>query len=88
MVRMIYIYKCIYIYTYIYTCKSTVCFGFVMFLGIAMFTDHLGVGRVNEAEGRDVRPPVLEVVQVHQVEVQAGDQVVVVGGHHAHSLCR
>ena len=47
---------------------------------------HLGVGRVNEAEGRDVRPPVLEVLQVDQVEVKAGDQVVVVGRHHPHCL--
>ena len=47
---------------------------------------HLGVGRVHQAEGRDVRPPVLEVLQVDQVEVEAGDQVVVVGSHHAHRL--
>ena len=44
------------------------------------------MGRVNEAEGSDVGPPVLEVFQVDQVEVEAGDQVVVVGGHHTHGL--
>ena len=48
--------------------------------------NHLRMGRVDETEGGDVGSPVLEVVQVEQVEIQAGDQVVVVGGHHAHSL--
>ena len=49
-------------------------------------THHLGLGRVNEPEGRDVRPSVLEVLQVNQVEVEVGDEVVVVGGHHPHRL--
>ena len=42
--------------------------------------------RVHEPEGGDVGAAVLELLHVHQVEVQAGDQEVVVGGHHAHVL--
>ena len=49
---------------------------------------HLRMSRVDEPEGRDVGPPVLEVLQIDQVEVEAGDQVVVVGSHHPHSLHR
>ena len=47
---------------------------------------HLRLGRVNEPEGCDIRPPILEVIQVDQVEVEVGDEVVVVGSHHAHRL--
>ena len=46
----------------------------------------LGVGGVDQAEGGDVRPAVLEVLQVDQVQVQAGDQVVVARRHHSHRL--
>ena len=42
--------------------------------------------RVHEPEGGDVGAPIVELLHVHQVEVQAGDQQVVVGGHHAHRL--
>ena len=44
------------------------------------------MGRVDETEGGDVGSPVLEVVQVDQVEIEVGDEVVVVGGHHPHRL--
>ena len=41
---------------------------------------------VDEAEGGDVGAAVLEVLEVDQVQVQVGDQVVVVGRHHTHGL--
>ena len=41
---------------------------------------------VDESEGGDVGAAVFEVLEVHQVQVQVGDQVVVVGCHHTHSL--
>ena len=49
-------------------------------------THDLRTGGVDQAEGGDVRPAVLEVLQVDQVQVEVGDQVVVVGGHHSHRL--
>ena len=49
-------------------------------------TDDLRAGGVDQAEGGDVRPAVLEVLHVDQVQVEVGDQVVVVGGHHSHRL--
>ena len=45
-----------------------------------------GFEGIHQAEGGDVGPAVLELLQVGQVKVEVGDEVVVVGGHHAHSL--
>ena len=41
---------------------------------------------IHQTEGRDVGPAVLELLQVGEVKVEVGDEVVVVGGHHAHRL--
>ena len=45
-----------------------------------------GPVRVDEPERRDVCAAILELLHVDQVEVEAGDQEVVVGRHHAHRL--
>ena len=45
-----------------------------------------GFEGIHQTEGGDVGPAVLELLQVGQVKVEVGDEVVVVGGHHAHSL--
>ena len=41
---------------------------------------------IQQPERRDVRAAVLELLQVNHMQVEACDEVVVVGGHHAHLL--
>ena len=42
--------------------------------------------RVHQSEGRDVGAAVLELLEVGEVEVEVGDQIIMVGGHHADRL--